>query len=265
MNGVIMIRDFPKVECPFVRKTYKINHTDFKKFGSSLKLRAPEVYLVTSEVAEGFDWVLKDPETFATEKLDGSNLGLEMEEGRLVHLQNRMNVIDPLQILSGRTFLCEGVFNAAAKKYVEKTGIQYGECLGPKLQGNMYELPSHLWYPFDKAKRDLRYTSFSKYEKSFQSWSEWFRLALKSIFFCRFHKIQISDMFGNSEVPFAEGIVFYNDSVIHSEDHPTIPRIAKLRRDMMDWYYGNNVEIYDLEPWRVEQAKACGYSLKGYV
>jgi hypothetical protein len=167
-----------------------------------------------------------------------------------------MNIIDPLQVMSGKTFLIEGIFNAIEKNYVLKTGTQYGECLGPKLQCNNYKLPSHLWYPFTKARESLRYNSFSKYEKGFWVWSEWFRLYLKSMFYCRFHKIPLSDMFTNPEIPFAEGVIFYND-----ECRPTM---SKLRRDMWFWHYSDKIKILDLEDETVAYAREKGIALKGY-
>jgi hypothetical protein len=75
------IKDFPKLECPFVRKTYKVDHDDFKKYGSPLGLRTPEVYLVTPQISEGFEWVIENDKTSAIEKLNGSNLGLVTENG----------------------------------------------------------------------------------------------------------------------------------------------------------------------------------------
>ena len=248
-----MLSDFPKVECPFVRKIYKVNPSDFKKYGSSLKMREPALYLVEPEINPGFEWVLNDPNTFAVEKVDGSNLAIRTEAGRLLELQNRMNVIDPLQIMKGNTYYIESVFNAIGKDYVKSDGIQYGEVLGPKLQANPYKLPQHLWYPFAKAKESLRYKSFEKHPKGYWEFSEWFRLFLKSLFYCRFHKIPISDMATNVEVPFAEGVVFYSGDLI-----------SKLRRDMWYWHYCEKVEIYDLSPATIENAKQIGITVKGY-
>ena len=236
-----------------MRKIYKVNPSDFKKYGSSLKMREPALYLVEPEINPGFEWVLNDPNTFAVEKVDGSNLAIRTEAGRLLELQNRMNVIDPLQIMKGNTYYIESVFNAIEKDYVKLDGIQYGEVLGPKLQANPYKLPQHLWYPFSKAKESLRYKSFEKHPKGYWEFSEWFRLFLKSLFYCRFHKIPISDMATNVEVPFAEGVVFYSGDLI-----------SKLRRDMWYWHYCEKVEIYDLSPATIENAKQIGITVKGY-
>lgn len=248
-----MLSDFPKVECPFVRKIYKVNPGDFKKYCSSLKMREPAVYLVEPEINPGYEWVFDDPNTFAVEKVDGSNLAIRTEAGRLLELQNRMNVIDPLQIMKGNTYYIESVFNAIEKDYVKLDGIQYGEVLGPKLQANPYKLPEHLWYPFSKAKESLRYKSFDKHPRGYWEFSEWFRLFLKSLFYCRYHKIPISDMTTNAEVPFAEGVVFYNGD-----------KISKLRRDMWFWHYCEKVEIYDLSKETIEKARQIGIVVKGY-
>ncbi len=102
-----MLSDFPKIYCPFVRKTFKVNEEDCKKVGRTYQLRLPEVYLVLNKVNPDYEWVFKDKDTIAVEKLDGTNIKLKTENGRLVALQNRKNVIDPLQIISGKTHIIE--------------------------------------------------------------------------------------------------------------------------------------------------------------
>ena len=71
-----MIPNFPKLECPFVRKNYKVDIEDFKKYGHELQLREPKVYLVTPEVNPGYEWVFDDPNTFAVEKQNGKHTWL---------------------------------------------------------------------------------------------------------------------------------------------------------------------------------------------
>ena len=116
--------DFPKLHCPFIRQTFKVNEEDFKKYGSQLKLRKPEVYLVVDRVNPGYEWVLDDAETIAVEKLDGTNVKILTERGRLVAVQNRLNVVDPLQVMKGKTFIIEGIFQAIGKGYVQEDGEQ---------------------------------------------------------------------------------------------------------------------------------------------
>lgn len=257
----VFIDDFTKIEAPFVRKTYEIDPDDWKKFGSKLGLREPKVYLVTPEVNPGYEWVIDHKDTVAIEKLHGSNVGIVTENNRLIHIQNRKNVVDMYQLNGGRSFLVEGILQAIGKDYVLKDGIQYGESLGPKLNGNMYKLPMHLWYPFSKARESLKYSSFHKYEKGFWQWSEWFRDTLKSLFYCRYHKIPISEMFERDDVPFAEGVVFYNDTVSVVEGKP---RMAKLRRDMMPWLYWDKVKIIGLEKEWIDYGTSHGCFIKGY-
>ncbi|MFC1585737.1 hypothetical protein ACFL5V_09340 [Fibrobacterota bacterium] len=225
-----LLSDFPKIECPFIRKVFKVNKQQWQKYGRALQLREPEVYLAVDEVNPGFEWVFEDEDTFCTEKLNGSNCKLATENGRLTAFQNRKNVIDPLQIIKGKSFLIEGVFQAVGKGYVAMDGEQAGEVIGPKLQGNPYKLDNHLWYPFTKAVDHLRYKSFHDHERNFDNWSSWFKDYLFSLFYSKVHK---------GEKAMAEGVVFYN----LKRRAEGKKYMAKLRRDMFAWYYSDRIEI----------------------
>lgn len=233
------LTDFPKLYCPFIRQTFKVDRADFKQHGSRVKLRNPEVYLVVNRVNPGFEWVFDDPDTFAVEKLDGTNVKILTEKGRLIAVQNRLNVIDPLQIIGGKTFLVEGILNSVAKGYVKPDGEQAGEIIGPKLQGNPYKLDLHQWYPFEKAMTDLRYKSFHEHERTFENWSGWF----KDFLFSRLYT-KLASKRGASDQVMAEGVVFYN---LKRRDLGQSWR-AKLRRDMFDWFYQDAVRILDYDP-----------------
>jgi len=128
--------DFPKIYCPFIRKDFDVNEMEWEKYGRQLQLRRPSVYLVTKEINPDYKWVFEDEDTFVVEKLDGSNVKLMTENGRLTALQNRKNIIDPLQIVKGNSSILEGVFQSIGKGYVKYNGVQVGELIGPKLQGN---------------------------------------------------------------------------------------------------------------------------------
>jgi len=225
------LSDFPKIQCPFVRKIYKVNKNDFKEHGRKFQLRNPEVYLVENEVNPGFEWVFDDPDTIAIEKLDGTNVKLQTENGRLVALQNRKNIIDPLQIISGKSFIVEGVLMSVQKGFVEKNAEQAGELIGPKLQSNPYQLPAHIWYPFEKAIKHLKYRSFHEHERTYDNFSAWFKDHLKSLY----HTKQV----GYDNAVFAEGVIFYN--LRRKSEKKSY--MAKLRRDMFDWYYSSKIEI----------------------
>jgi len=226
------LSDFPKIQCPFIRKTYSVNKADFKRHGSKLQLRNPEVYLVTNEINPGFEWVIDDPDTIAIEKLDGTNVKIKTESGRLTALQNRKNIIDPLQILKGKVFIIEGVFTAIQKGYVEDNIEQAGEVIGPKLQANPYKLDNHIWYPFEKAIKHLKYKSFHEHERTLENFSLWFKDHLKSL--------HHSKRVGYDNAIFAEGVVFYN--LKRKAENKSY--MAKLRRDMFDWFYSDKIEIY---------------------
>jgi hypothetical protein len=227
------LSDYPKTYCPFVRKTYKVNKDDWKKHGRKLQLRSPDVYLVTPEVTPGFEWVFEDKNTIAVEKLDGTNVKLETENGRLVSLYNRKNPIDMLDISGGkgRTAIVEAIFMAVAKKYIERDGVQAGEVIGKYLQGNPYNLDGHIWYPFEKANKHLSYRSWHEHERTYENLSSWF----KDFLFSRFATKR-----GDKGI-MAEGVIFYNQA--RKDERKEIYR-AKLRRDMFSWFYDDKIEIY---------------------
>lgn len=231
--------DFPKLYCPFLRQTFKVNPDDWKKHGSPLGLRTPEVYLVVNRINPGYEWVFEDKDTIAVEKLNGTNVKIKTEGGRLVAVQNRLNVIDPLQIMKGKTFLIEGIFQSIGKGYVSENGEQVGELIGPKVQGNPYKLLVHEWYPFEKSTTALVYRSFFEHERGFENWSNWF----KDFLFSRYYTKRASKL-GLQDQVFAEGVVFYN----LRRKQECKSWMAKLRRDMFDWYYKDKIQIYDYDP-----------------
>ncbi len=226
--------DFPKLHCPFIRQTFAVGKEEFKRYGSQLQLRLPEVYLVVNQVNPGYEWVFEDPDTFAVEKLHGTNVKIMTQGGRLVAVQNRLNVIDPLQVIKGQTFIIEGIFQAIGKGYVNADGEQAGEVIGPKLQGNPYKLDTHLWYPFERTISDLRYRSFHEHDRTFANWSSWFKSGLYSRLFTK-----RASKFGTDEKVFAEGVIFYN---LRRRSEGKL-WMAKLRRDMFDWYYSDKIPV----------------------
>ena len=69
-------------------------------------------------------------------------------------------------------------------------------------------------------------------------------------------------MFQREDVPFAEGVVFYNDTLTPLASG--MPRMAKLRRDMFFWHYSDKIKILGLEDAVLEQAKTNSIQVKGY-
>ena len=243
---MIELSNFPKLYCPFIRKSFDIDKNDWKKYGRALQLRKPDVYLVINRINPGYEWVFDDPDTIAIEKLNGTNLKVFTEKGRLIAVQNRKNPIDILQVMKGQFHLLEGVFQSIGKGYVEKDGEQAGELIGPKVQGNPYELLTHLWYPFEKAIKHLRYNSFDEHERTFENWSDWFEKYLFSRFATKRGRTKI----------FAEGIVFYN---LKRKEEGKIWR-AKIRRDMFPFFY-SKVQIKDLFTWYYKEPTCSNYNL----
>lgn len=230
--------NFPKIQCPFIRKNFKVDKEQWKEHGSKLGLRTPEAYLVVNEINPGYEWVLDDKDTFAVEKLNGTSCSIKTENGQILAVQNRLNVVDPLSIGKSKIAILEGMFQAAVKGYIPWDGETYGEVIGPKLQGNPYDLPTHLFYPFNKAIKDLRYRSFHEHDRTFDNWSDWFKDWLMSRFYTKRFK---RDEQKNTVM--AEGIVFYN---LKRKAEGKVS-MAKLRRDMFEWYYSDKIEIIDYD------------------
>lgn len=233
----MLLSDFPKIHCPFVRKLYSVNKEDFDKYGSQFQLRKPEVFLVTPQINPGYEWVFEDPKTIAVEKLNGCNVKILVDEqGTLLQVQNRKNLIDVnlnMFNLKGKYEFLEGLLIASDKGNI-KTGEQCGELLGPRVQGNPYGLIRHEWYPFlTKSIESLKYKSFHKYERTYENWSSWFKDYLFSLYY---RKRRPKD---KEEDIFAEGIVFYN----FKRKEQGLTYRAKLRRDMFDWFYRDYIRL----------------------
>ena len=195
------IKNMPKIESPFVRKMIDKN------------------YILVDEITEGYDWVFEDDSVMAIEKLHGTNVSIVIVEGTVTQIYNRTERIPFIN--KGKKWITEGILNSKQRGYLEFLGDGqfFGELIGKKVNGNPYKLDGHLWIPFDTfAQKHLRYKSWGKYPKTYQTISKWFQDDLLPLY---------SSMQGNRE-GFVEGIVF---------THPD-GRMAKLRRDMFDWYTG---------------------------
>lgn len=175
-------------------------------------------YVVTNKIEEGYEWVFEDELVMAIEKLDGTNVSIIIENGKITRIFNRTAEVPFFG--SSKRFIIDGVLNSYERGYCKFTDGQYfGELIGPKIQGNPYKLDKHLWIPFSSyCQKTLKYKSWGQYPKTFEAISEWFK-DLMPLFALHL---------GQKEEGFVEGIVF---------THPD-GRMAKLRRDMFDWYSG---------------------------
>lgn len=211
------IRDMPKLESPFVRK--EINGE----------------YIVTNEIAVGFEWVFEDESVMAVEKLHGTNVSIQITDGIITGIWNRTERIPFFN--KGKQHIVMGILNSYGKGYTEflGDGQHFGELIGPKVNGNPYKLTEHIWIPFESyGQKHLSYTCWGKYPKTFESIREWFK-DLMPLYNLRIHGKIISTRACDyekgpiEEKQFVEGIVF---------THPD-GRMAKLRKDMFDWFEGN--------------------------
>lgn len=195
-----------------------------------LKLHSPFVrvtkehrFVVTPEIAEGYEWVFSDDSVIAVEKLNGTNVSIVVENCEVTSIWNRTERIFPFH--KHKTFIMKGLLESFDRGYVDgfADGQYFGELIGPRVNGNPYNLEEHLWVPFSTyARNHLAYKSWGKYPKTFEAISEWFKGNLFSLFMLK-RGVKKDD-----PNHFVEGVVF---------THPD-GRMAKLRRDMFEWYAG---------------------------
>lgn len=208
-NSLDRITDMPKLHSPFVREDNDKGE-----------------YVVTPKVEEGFEWVLEDDSVEAVEKLHGTNVSVVIENGYITSVFNRTGRVPAYN--KSKQYITKAVLNSMKRKYTDlRDGQWFGEVVGPKLQGNPYQLDKHLWIPFKKYSQEkLVYKSWGDYPKTFESISQWFKDGLIPLFYCREHGVSFQE--AEEADAYCEGIVF---------THPD-GRMAKLRRDMFDWFKG---------------------------
>lgn len=202
------VKDFPKLYSPFVREM--IN----------------ERYITTEKIDPDFAWVFEDEGVKAVDKLDGTNICLRVEKGKVTRIFNRLNekfVFPPGTTQTKWEGACmEGIARAIQKEWLKNwpDGDYYGELIGEIINANPHKIQGHMFVPFEWLKRKCHWRSWIKnqYPKNYSAISEWFK-EMPSLF---------NQTLGLEEVK-AEGLVFF---------HPDGKRMAKLRRDMFDWHEG---------------------------
>ncbi len=195
------IKNMPKLQSPFIREM-KGNK-----------------YLVTNKITPDYEWVFEDESVMAIEKLDGINVSIVIEGGNVTQIYNRTERIQFIN--KGKSWIIKGILNSKEKGYLEFLGDGqfFGELIGPRVNRNPYRLEEHLWISFSGfCQNHLKYKSWGKYPKTFESISEWFK-----------ELMPLYTSMKGDRTGFVEGVIF---------THPD-GRMAKLRRDMFDWYYEN--------------------------
>jgi len=193
------VNDMPKLESPFVRKMIDNR------------------YVVIPEITSGYEWVFEDDAVLAIEKINGTNVSIIIKGGAITSIWNRKTTIPFFS--KGNSVIVKGLLNSFDIGYCDlPDGQHFGELVGGRINGNLYNLPEPRWLPFETfCKEHLRYKSWGKYPKDFDAISQWFKSDLIPLF---------SAMLGNRQ-GYVEGVVF---------THPD-GRMSKLRRDMFKWFY----------------------------
>jgi len=193
--------NMPKIESPFVREMI-----DGK-------------YLLTDKITEGYEWVFEDESVMAIEKLHGTNVSIVIIDGNVTEMYNRTERVPFIN--KTKAWMTQGLLESKKRGYLEVLGDgqHFGELIGPRVNSNPYHLNEHMWIPFKTyAQKHLLYKSWGKYPKDFDTISAWFKDDLFSLL----------NRTRSTGSEFVEGVVF---------THPD-GRMAKLRRDMYDWYKG---------------------------
>lgn len=206
------ITDMPKLESPFKRENIKGKH------------------VCTPKLEEEFAWIFDPEKVIATEKFDGTNVSVLVEEGAIKAVFNRTNRIDLWK--SGKWFY-EGIKRAIDEKKFKPEmlddGQYFGELIGEKIQGNPYNVKGHLWLPLVYLKKHYAFKFYPHWlketekEDNFKRTNSLFK-ELKSLWFRKK---------GQEQAP--EGIVFH---------HKNTNQMCKLRLDMFDWHEGKPHKWY---------------------
>ncbi len=212
-------------------------HSPFKRTGPIGEKRA------ISEVNPGYEWVFDQAdEILAVEKLDGENVSVTLNEDRepvAIHrrggargdpAENGYEMDEVPLWDTDEAHYTEGIANAFDQgwmEYIDEPGQHFGELVGPRMQGNRYDLDKHYWVPFAYARDRLAYESYGDYPTDYETLRDWFLdIELPPLFYRKM----------NGGIPFdqakdestVEGIVFTHPD---PDAVDTLP-MAKLTRDM---------------------------------
>ena len=213
------VKDFPKLESPFSRELINNN------------------FILTSKFNSDYKWIFDKEKVIASEKLDGTNVSVIVEKGKVIGIYNRKNKIEILSNKKDFRFI-EGINHSIYKERfrTNKSGQFFGELIGPSIQKNAYKEEKNIWIPFSYLLEKCSYKFWFKFiEENIEN----NKFDEKNIF------NKINDIFKDlwslyyrrktGDKIFAEGIVFHNKET---------GKMCKLRRDMFSWYKGDSHDFY---------------------
>ncbi|MBI5332529.1 MAG: hypothetical protein HZB65_03065 [Candidatus Aenigmarchaeota archaeon] len=198
-------------------------------------------YVCTPRIDDELRWVFTE-ESEAIEKLDGTNTSITVKNGQIIAINNRLNPV--IWWKKGSKRFIEGITEAIEKEYIKieelEDGQYFGELIGPSVNANPYQLDKHLWLPFAFMREHLRYKFWDDFVKELKGLSDEEILAKTSELFKTLWSLYKRRRGIKGEVDentvftgmAAEGIVFYAKNT---------NEMAKLRRDMFDWFIANQV------------------------
>lgn len=178
-------------------------------------------YVLTDTPDPYMDWFFTSPNLIAVEKLDGTNVSIIIEGGKIVRAYNRLNPIP----IEPNNRLYSGIDNSLKNELISPyianlpDGQHFGELIGPGIQENAMNLKEKLWIPFNSFGRDRLTYKFPALE--FDRLEPWMKEEVRSLLFPLLHPDT-----NKSIIP--EGVVF----------HDTVTgQMAKLRSDMYQFWY----------------------------
>lgn len=210
MEKQFKIRDFPKIESPFVRIVDK-----------------DKDYVITPKITKGYEWCFEDNDVIVSEKINGSNCSCVIQEGAIISIWNRTERIPFIN--KPKWWIIEGMLEAKKRDWLDlPDGQHFGELCGPLVNSNPLKLDKHLFIPFERVMhKHFYYKSWGKYPRDFKTVTNWLLAPIKDGgIFSLWHRNKNK----GAEVK-PEGIVFYN---------PKTSQRAKLRLDMIKEFKGES-------------------------
>ena len=210
---------------------------DMPKLHSPFKRRDVNgAYVCVPEIDDDYKWVFTS-RSQAIEKMDGTNVSIIVEGKNVTSIYNRKNLIDMWK--KGNKRFTEGILESIDREDFLPgkvgDGQYFGELLGPRINGNLYQLTQNLWMPFSDMSKRLRFKFWDDFvcgldgksdEEIYEKVSDVFK-GLWSLY--KRKRRVTGDV--NEKTGFvglaAEGIVFYNKET---------KQMGKLRRDMFEWW-----------------------------